>query len=147
MDYAGRRLLTPAQRLEAGREELVFLAGRLANEMRRSLSMGDASLRSLLPRLRSASPDVAARGQALTGLARRLALASGRAQHDREARTETARAALGHLDPARVLARGYAIARRADGSLVRSGAGLTTGEALDLAFAQGGARVTVDEPR
>jgi len=47
----------------------------------------------------------------------------------------------------RVLARGYAIARAPDGTVVRSGAGLSRGDALDLTFAEGGASVTVDEPR
>ena len=52
-----------------------------------------------------------------------------------------------HLDPTQVLSRGYAIVRAADGSVVRSGAALARGDALDITFAEGGAAVTVDAPR
>jgi len=37
--------------------------------------------------------------------------------------------------------------RAADGSVVRSGATLARGDALDITLAQGGAAVTVDAPR
>jgi exodeoxyribonuclease VII large subunit len=55
--------------------------------------------------------------------------------------------ALTHLDPAAVLERGYAIARGADGSVVRSSAALRSGDALELTFAHGGATVSVERPR
>ena len=74
-------------------------------------------------------------------------MGAARAQRDRRARLEATGASLGHLDPTQVLARGYAIVRDARGAVVRSGAVLARGDALDLAFAEGGARVTVDEPR
>jgi exodeoxyribonuclease VII large subunit len=53
---------------------------------------------------------------------------------------------LAHLDPAAVLERGYAIARRPDGSVVREGAGLRPGDPLELSFARGGATVRVEKP-
>ena len=77
----------------------------------------------------------------------RSGLRAARAQRDRRARLESAGASLGRLDPTQVLARGYAIVRDARGAVVRTGAGLARGDALDLAFAEGGAKVTVDEPR
>lgn len=54
--------------------------------------------------------------------------------------------ALNHLDPVAVLQRGYAIARRADGSVVRAGADLRSGDTLALTFARGGATVNVEKP-
>jgi exodeoxyribonuclease VII large subunit len=44
-----------------------------------------------------------------------------------------------------VLARGFALAMRADGTLVRAAAGLAEGDALRLRFADGEAPVTVGE--
>jgi exodeoxyribonuclease VII large subunit len=51
-----------------------------------------------------------------------------------------------HLDPAAVLDRGYAIARRPDGSVVRASAALRPGDPLELSFARGGATVRVEKP-
>ncbi|MNJ79730.1 exodeoxyribonuclease VII large subunit [compost metagenome] len=51
------------------------------------------------------------------------------------------------LDPGNTLARGYAIARDADGRIVRDAAALQAGQALDLSFAQGGAQVDVRQTR
>ncbi|HCQ48547.1 MAG TPA: exodeoxyribonuclease VII large subunit, partial [Achromobacter sp.] len=45
------------------------------------------------------------------------------------------------------LSRGYAIARDADGRIVRDAASLAAGQALDLSFAQGGAQVQVQQTR
>ena len=53
---------------------------------------------------------------------------------------------LAHLDPAAVLARGYAIARRPDGSVVRTSMGLRAADTLELSFAHGGASVRVEKP-
>jgi exodeoxyribonuclease VII large subunit len=47
------------------------------------------------------------------------------------------RRTLDALDPARVLSRGYAIVRTADGSVVRSPAQVVDGDELDVAVAQG----------
>jgi exodeoxyribonuclease VII large subunit len=51
--------------------------------------------------------------------------------------------ALAHLDPTRVLARGYSIVRNADGSIRRAAAGLSAGAALDITFSRGGATTQV----
>jgi len=53
---------------------------------------------------------------------------------------------LAHLDPAAVLARGYAIARTPEGSVVRASAALRPGDSLELSFARGGATVRVEKP-
>ena len=147
LDLAARRLLTPAERLARGRESLALLGRRLALQARSAVEMRRADVRGLAPRLRGAAPAPAELSRELARLARRLAVGAARAQRDRRARLEAAGASLGHLDPTQVLARGYAIVRDARGAVVRSGAVLARGDALDLAFAEGGAKVTVDEPR
>jgi exodeoxyribonuclease VII large subunit len=70
-----------------------------------------------------------------------------RASERKSLRLAAVRAALGHLDPTRVLARGYSIVRDAGGHVRLSSAGLAAGEALDITFAEGGAEVQVTRPR
>ena len=147
LDLAARRLLTPAERLARGRERVAALARRLALQARQAVDLREARLRGLAPRLRAASPDVERVLRDLARLASRLAAAAARAQRDRRSRLAAVTASLSHLDPSQVLSRGYAIARAADGSVVRAGASLSRGDALDLTFAEGGAAVTVDAPR
>jgi exodeoxyribonuclease VII large subunit len=64
-----------------------------------------------------------------------------------QARHDTERVArhLEHLDPRRVLERGYAIARTADGAVVRASRQIEVGDALRLAFASGWAVGRVSE--
>jgi exodeoxyribonuclease VII large subunit len=51
--------------------------------------------------------------------------------------------ALSHLDPTRVLGRGYSIVRNSDGSIRHTSAGLRSGAAVDITFSRGGATATV----
>jgi exodeoxyribonuclease VII large subunit len=51
------------------------------------------------------------------------------------------------LSPLAVLERGYTIARREDGAVVRSAQEVEVGEALDLTFRAGGARVRIESRR
>jgi exodeoxyribonuclease VII large subunit len=55
-------------------------------------------------------------------------------------------AALAHLDPTRVLARGYAVVRDSEGKALRGSAGLSPGAALDITLATGGVAARVEKP-
>ena len=125
LDSLARRLLTPAERLARDRERTLQLARRMARAL----------------------PDFAFARRDLGSFAARLAGAGTRAVEVRVRRLAAARAALGHLDPTRVLARGYSIVRDADGQVRRSSRGLASGQPLDVAFSEGGAAVTVLKPR
>ncbi len=125
LDGLSRRLLTPSQRLERDREHLAQLARRL----------------------RRALPDIAASRRDLGRAGERLAAAGVRGVEMRARRLAALRAALGHLGPNEVLARGYSIVRDAGGAVRRSSAGLSAGQRLDITFAEGGAGVTVSQPR
>ena len=70
-----------------------------------------------------------------------------RAAAQRARELASARTALAHLDPTRVLARGYSIVRDADGHIRVASTGLAAGDALDIMFSQGGAAVRVEKPR
>jgi exodeoxyribonuclease VII large subunit len=74
------------------------------------------------------------------GRAQRGSLESARRQ------LAAAETALAHLDPMRVLARGYAVVRKPTGEAVRDAARLTAGEPLEITLARGGASVRVEKP-
>jgi exodeoxyribonuclease VII large subunit len=125
LDVLSRRLLTPAERIARDRERVAQLARR----MRRAL------------------PDMQLARRELARATQRLSTGVARAVAERTRRLGALRASLGHLDPTQVLARGYSIVRDADGHVRRSSAGLAAGAALDVTFSEGGASVTVREPR
>jgi len=77
----------------------------------------------------------------------RLGVALSHRLQQRRAQLERGAQALGHLDPRAVLARGYAIARQADGRIVVSANAVRTDDELDLTFAAGGALVRVQRTR
>jgi len=147
LDLASRRLLTPAERIERARGELATMSRRLALQARQALDLRAAALRGIAPRLRAASPALPGLGRDLGRLARRLAAGAARIQRDRQGALASLAASLGHLDPTQVLRRGYAIVRAPGGEVVRSAATLKRGDALEVSFAEGGARVSVEEAR
>jgi exodeoxyribonuclease VII large subunit len=125
LESLSRRLLTPAERIARDRERVAQLARR----MRRAL------------------PDMTLASRELARATQRLGAGVARGVADRMRRLGALRASLGHLDPTQVLARGYSIVRDADGHVRRSSAGLAADAALDVTFSEGGASVTVREPR
>jgi exodeoxyribonuclease VII large subunit len=126
LDGATRRLLTPAERLARNRERVTGLARRLDTAWSREQHLRRLRMESLGPRLRRAVP------------------ASLR---ERQQRVGALRTALAHLDPTQVLERGYSIVRDASGHARTTSAGLASGDALDITFSEGGAGVTVRNPR
>jgi len=143
LDYARRSLAAPsplrglAARVAELRSRLAAgAAGRLHSEQRRLAAAGQA-----LAHRRPGMVPAAARVQALSaalGAALRARLAELRHRRDRAA------AALDHLDPLAVLARGYAVALDGDGRAVTDAATLVPGDALRLLLARGAARTRVE---
>ena len=125
LDAAARRLLTPAQRIAHGRE-------RLAQHARR---------------LKRALTDIGAGRREVARAARRLSTAAARIASERARHLAALGASLGHLDPTRVLGRGYSIVRGPDGHVRRSSEGLGEGDLLDVTFSEGGAEAAVRKTR
>jgi exodeoxyribonuclease VII large subunit len=121
VDQLARRLVHPGARLAAQAELLTQLRLRLGGAAARLLV--DRQAAHLLARLRAA---------AHAALERSAARWAGLA------------ASLSHLDPARVLERGYSIVQKADGSVVRDSATLVLGESVALRFARGGADARIE---
>jgi exodeoxyribonuclease VII large subunit len=121
VDQLARRLVHPGARLAAQAELLAQLRRRLGSAAARLLV--DRQGAHLLARLRAAAHAALERSAA---------------------RCASLAASLSHLDPARVLERGYSIVQKADGSVVRDSAALALGESVALRFARGGADARIE---
>jgi exodeoxyribonuclease VII large subunit len=132
---------------EALYDAVAALRRRLGRDLRRQLETRAQRLDGLARRLLTPSQRVERQARELAALSRRMSVATRRGLADGARQLVSLRAALTHLDPTRVLARGYSIVRDPDGHVRLSSAGLAAGAELDLTFAEGGAAVTVRSPR
>ena len=143
LDFLSRRLVHPAEQLRVRQAALGQLAGRLQRAADTLQQRRQLRLDSLQARLASPTQTLQMHRQRLATLTDRLARAHSAhttRQHLTLARLATS---LAHLDPQRVLARGYSLVQRADGTVVQDAGALLAGEALELRFHTGRARATV----
>ncbi len=120
---------------------------RLARATRRSIEVAMQRLDLAARRLLTPAERLARHGGRVAELAQRLAVSVARLVRDRRAQLASAAAGLAHLDPTRVLARGYAIVRNAQGAVVRTSAQVEAGETVEMRFAEGAADATVTRKR
>jgi exodeoxyribonuclease VII large subunit len=144
LDYLGRRLLPPGALLERQRVHLAHLARRLQAATRRAHDALAHRLALAANRLDAAAPDPARLAQRVDVLRHRLATAAARSQERRVEHVRRLGAQLSQLDPGRVLARGYSIARHANGAVVRASSEIDVTERLSLTFGHGSASVRVE---
>jgi exodeoxyribonuclease VII large subunit len=146
LDAMAGRLQSPADRLAASSARIAAARTRLTAAFAACTRNAEWRLEHLARRLAAAMPNLGMLQQRVAQLV--TALKRATPQRLGTVAEDLARLsfALAHLNPAAVLERGYAIARRADGSVVRSSAGLRSGEPLELSFARGGATVSVEKP-
>jgi exodeoxyribonuclease VII large subunit len=139
LQRASRRLLDRhAQRLD----NLALRAGRPAERLARQ----GERLTALRDRAASAMHHaLALRRSALAEQARRLPRATQALWQRHQDRHARAADRIDALDPARVLARGYAWVTDAEGRAITRAAQLAPGQQVDAVWADGRARVTVDE--
>ena len=146
VDSLAARLQNPADRLAANSARLGAARARLGAAFASRTHDAEWRLVRAIRRLAAAMPNLALLQQRIGQLD--AALRRATPQRICALGEDLARLSLSlaHLDPAAVLARGYAIARRPDGSLVRDSAGLQAGDPLQLSFARGAAAVRVEKP-
>jgi exodeoxyribonuclease VII large subunit len=147
VDRLARRLAHPQAALRARSQLLAHLVARLGGASARTLQDRHARLLQLAQRGRTRLPDIDRLGARRTELLLRLqrgahAAVEGAATHC--ARVATS---LVHLDPGRVLERGYSIVERADGAIVVDGGTLAVGETVGIRFARGGAHARIERKR
>jgi len=143
VDYLGRRLVHPGERIKTRFEQLSHLGARLGNAQRTHVRTMMLRIDVLRSGLLAGRPDVARMRKHCEDLALRLRN-GGRGFLDNKQRLLAALSAnLGHLNPEAVLSRGYTIVTREDGLIVRDSAELEIGTGVELRLARGraGARI------
>lgn len=143
LDYLSRRLTHPGERIRNQVIHLQHLASRLRGEWRRSADEQSWALRDAAQRLRAAAPDTGMLVQQQQELARRLRGAVREHMTAAAERVTGVRSHLLHLNPQRVLERGYSITETADGTIIRDSAQLSEEQELKVTLAKGWAGVRV----
>ena len=143
LDYLSRRLTHPGERIRNQVIHLQHLASRLRGEWRRGKDEQSWALRDAAQRLRAAAPDTGMLVQQQQELARRLRGAVSVHMTAAAERVTGVRSHLLHLNPQRVLERGYSITESADGSIIRDSAQLTEEQELKVTLAKGWAGLRV----
>ena len=85
------------------------------------------------------------RRETVTGLEKRLNLSMSRHLTNKRPSMERGAASLGALNPLSVLGRGYALVQTEEGRVIPTAAELTVGDRVNLRFADGSAKVSVEE--
>lgn len=143
LDQLTRALTHPRGRLAQQDERLRALRERLQASALRRLAAQGAVLAAHAARLSARRPDIGRAHERLTERARRLRAALAARLAQREHSTRQAAQNLEHLNPHRVLERGYSIVRTPAGAVVRTSAQLAPGDAVRLTFRQGAAEAQV----
>lgn len=145
LDYLGRRLVHPGERIARRFDLLGHLAARLRHGGSRCFTSALHRVAGAGAALRAARPDVRGFDTAMRDLESRLRAAAALGLERRMQRVAALSSHLEHLNPAGVLARGYGIVTRADGSIARDAAALQLGEKLDIRLARGRAGARVED--
>jgi exodeoxyribonuclease VII large subunit len=145
LDLLARRLVDPMQRIAAERIRARHLAVRLRQAARSKIDARRARLDLLTLRLKPR--DTAPLRARLAEVARRLDAAWQGRMAATGPRLAALAAALEHLNPQAVLARGYSLTRTGTGTIVRDSAQVVPGQRVELVFAKGTAAARVDEVR
>ena len=144
LDYLGKCLVHPGERINAEARHLAHLANRLGAALTHALERAAWNLSDVSQQLRRAVPDIDALLDMQGALRQRLQFGQARALEQYTARINRIKANLDHLNPHAVLQRGYSIVEKTGGRIVRASAELETGELLRVTFARGAAQARVE---
>lgn len=144
LDYLGKRLVHPGERIDAESRHMGHLANRLHSAATHALDAATWNLSGLRQRLRDGLPDIDAQIARQQALRLRLQHGLARVLELHEARLVKMQANLAHLNPRAVLERGYSIVEKRGGQIVRSAEQVVAGESLRLTFARGAAQTSVE---
>jgi exodeoxyribonuclease VII large subunit len=144
---AGARLPRPDMLLGLAQQRFDRAAEKLGRALMTNERAAEGKFARVAARLRpeALTQDVARRRQRVGEISQRLAEGLRRRVGEKSRALEAQGRLLETLSHQSVLARGFALATRPDGTLVRAAAGLSEGDALRLRFADGETPVTVGE--
>ena len=143
LDHLQRRLVHPGRRLAERSEALAQFRLRLSRAAERRLAEWRWRLAALAHRRGARLPRPDEQRRATGALAERARAAQVALLARVQTRVEALQANLAHLDPLRVLDRGYSVVRDVAGNIVRSSRVLAVGQDLSITFAQGSAKARV----
>lgn len=147
LDYLGRRLEHPGERIRSQEQHLAHLRVRVGRAASHTLVQAGLRLTAIRHRLATAAPDLDSVHTRHRRLAQRLNGTMQQLLERRGAGLVRLDAHLNALSPQHVLERGYSIVSRLDGEIVRDGAQLVPGDDVTMTFARGGARARVSGTR
>jgi exodeoxyribonuclease VII large subunit len=139
VERARARLADPRRLIEQRRQAVDELAARAARALVAGVARQRTGLRALEGRLLRAHPQQRIAGQraAAVALERRLAAVMAGLLARRRRALEGLSAKVGALSPLKVLERGYALVRAADGGVVASVVAVSAGDAVKITFQDG----------
>ncbi len=143
---SSRSMGDPRQVIEIHRDRLVALSDRLSGTLRSQIAQDRSKLDRLTIRLTRQQPAAvhARREEHLTQVQHRLRRVLGRVIAKRRTELDSIGRELHAIGPAQVLARGFTVTSRPDGSLVRAQSEITPGETIVSTFADGKVRSVVE---
>jgi exodeoxyribonuclease VII large subunit len=144
LDYLARRLVHPAEQLRRRQLGVAQLAQRLHNAVRTRLTREQLRIARLSQRRVTPLHVIQREQHALESLAARAKRAVEAAQAQRGLTLARLASSLAHLNPEKVLARGYSIVQLENGAVVHDAATLRTDESLSIRFHHGHARARVE---
>jgi exodeoxyribonuclease VII large subunit len=145
IDHARRGLLSPVERVARERERHAALRGALRRSLESAFQVRQWQLAHAGQALRARSPDLARATAQVQLAAERLTQARRRRFDALERRLAQGRDALEHLNPQRILERGYSIVQTGSGEIVRDALQVPAGSRVTVQLAQGRVAASVDE--
>ncbi len=141
-----KRLRNPTQLLAERSQRADEREMQLRRSMNLQIERSTRTLINLQQRLQAASPErrLAEQSRQLVALQKRLPQLIRRAIRDKKQKAEFMTESMIRLSPDRVLQRGYSIVLNGDGQAVKSSEALKSGDVVQMRFAKGRARATVD---
>ncbi len=145
IDHLTRRLVRPGERLQQQRQHLGQLALRLSGVRKRFSESHNWKLQRLAERLQASAPPLNALKETLNRLHARHHFAYTQALAHKTDQLNRLNGNLQHLNPARVLERGYSVVRNQGGRVITASAQIRKDERLDVTFSKGAAIVQVND--
>ncbi|MEO8626519.1 MAG: exodeoxyribonuclease VII large subunit [Betaproteobacteria bacterium] len=147
VDFLGRRLTHPGERIRVRARHLVQLGKQLTRCTSHFIDQQEFRTTQVQHRLAAVLPDLDAAAAHQQRLVQRLAAAAARQVALHGSSISRLQGQLNALSPQSVLERGYAIVSKTDGEIVLDSDRLTAGEAVQVTFARGSADAQITHPR